>query len=270
MTDLRFARNESFFGKEGQKKIRDTTVAIVGVGGIGTHLVQQLTLLGVWKFVLVEPEELDHTNKNRYVGHRFDDPIPGTPKLLIAERMIRSINEDAEIVSVKERIEHPDAQAAVALADVVFGCLDDEGPRFILNDLCGRVQKPFFDCASEILPGDPLIYGGEVFIAWERPGCLVCCGVLDMEDAMAQIASPEERANRDEIYGVNKDSLEGSGPSVVSINGVVASLATTEFMVAVTGLRAPKRHLIYRGHTGGVSIANPESVAPCFICAGLT
>ena len=60
MTD-RFDRNLRFFGEEGQRVLRETHVAIVGVGGLGTHVVQQLALLGVGELYLVDHEELDRT-----------------------------------------------------------------------------------------------------------------------------------------------------------------------------------------------------------------
>src|SRR5438876_499513 len=64
--DDRFNRNELFFGKEGQQKLRAARCAIIGVGGLGTHVVQQLALLGVGSIDLVEPEELSNDNRNRY------------------------------------------------------------------------------------------------------------------------------------------------------------------------------------------------------------
>ena len=78
MNNTRFDRNILFFGKEGQKRLSNASVAVVGVGGLGTHVVQQLALLGVGGLVLIDSEELDDTNRNRYVGVRHDDPVPGT------------------------------------------------------------------------------------------------------------------------------------------------------------------------------------------------
>src|SRR6185437_12668857 len=70
----RFDRQLRFFGRAGQKRIQSAKVAVVGVGGLGTHVVQQLSLLGVKKLSLVDAQELDETNLNRYVGARHDDP----------------------------------------------------------------------------------------------------------------------------------------------------------------------------------------------------
>src|SRR5688572_12399233 len=96
----RFDRNERFFGKEGQAKIRASGVAITGVGGLGTHVAQQLALLGVGRLVLIDSEELDASNLNRYIGARYDDPIPGSPKVEIGERLIKSIDPNIEVIKI--------------------------------------------------------------------------------------------------------------------------------------------------------------------------
>src|SRR5260370_30875635 len=69
------------FGEAGQASIAAARVAVVGVGGLGTHMVQQLSLLGVKKLGLVDAQEVKGTSRNRYIGLRYDDPIPGTLKV---------------------------------------------------------------------------------------------------------------------------------------------------------------------------------------------
>ena len=98
----RFNRNILLFGEEGQTKICASGVAVVGVGGLGTHMVQQLALLGVGRLALID-HELDTTNLNRYVGVRYNDPVPGTLKVDIAHRMAQEINPAMTV----KRIPHP-------------------------------------------------------------------------------------------------------------------------------------------------------------------
>jgi hypothetical protein len=268
--DQRFARQEALFGRAGQERIEATSVAIVGLGGNGTQVAQNLVHLGTRKFILIEPGDLKNSSKNRYIGHRHDDPVPGTTKLEIAERMIRAISPNAEVVPIKHPLEHEGALAAIANADVVFGCLDDDGPRFLLNDVCAARRKRLIDVATEIIPGtntEPVRYGGRVFVIWERPGCLVCCNQLDMNEVGLYLASPEERKNREDIYGIRRQDPNGSGPSVVTLNGVVSSLASTEFMVGVTGLRTPARLSVYRADLGRITTSMDTPAAQCFTCA---
>ena len=61
----RYDRNIQFFGEKGQKIISETRVAIAGVGGLGTHVAQQLAYLGVGSIALIDKEDFDETNSNR-------------------------------------------------------------------------------------------------------------------------------------------------------------------------------------------------------------
>ena len=270
MASNRYDRNIRFFGKDGQDRLAAARVAVVGIGGLGTHVVQQLALLGVGRLALIEPEELDHTNFNRYVGVRHDDPVPGTLKVSVAERLIKEINPQLQVTPVPHPLVSQDAFDAIIASDYVFGCLDNEGARLILTELSTAYSKPYFDLASDILPGNPPQYGGRVCVAWDGHGCLICSDELDLAEAQTDLMSPQEAQDRKDIYGVSSDALGETGPSVVSINGVVASLGVTEFMLVVTGVRsAPRRLLRYRAHMGGVSMESGQPAPDCYYCGGI-
>lgn len=110
--------------------------------------------------------------------------------------------------------------------------------------------------------------GGRVVFANGR-GCLVCLDELDHRQIARDRMSPEQGAADDRIYGVDRRALAGTGPMVVSINGVVASLAVTEFICHMTGLREPVTKLIYRAEQGGVRRANDQPAADCYDCSGI-
>jgi molybdopterin-synthase adenylyltransferase len=80
---------------------------------------------------------------------------------------------------------------------------------------------------------------------------------------------PAQREADQRIYGVDRAALAGTGPMVVSINGVVASLAVTEFICHVTGLRQPAGKLTYHAHQGVVRRGNDQPPADCYYCAGV-
>lgn len=269
MENERFDRNIRFFSKEGQDRLAATHVVVVGIGGLGTHVVQQLALLGVKHLTLIDKEELDTTNLNRYVGARHDDPIPGTLKVNIGYRLVKEINTDIHVDPIPLSLVSEQSFDAVIKADYVFGCLDCEGARLILNELCSAYSKPYFDLASDIILGNPLVYGGRVCVAWDGNGCIVCYNELDVAEAQGDLLSPDARQDREAIYGVQREALDGIGPSVASINGVIASLAVTEFMLGVTGIRTPKRLLTYRGNMGGVGVKNEEPASGCYYCKGI-
>ena len=269
MPSDRFDRHMPLFGEEGQRKLGAARVAVVGVGGLGTHVVQQLALLGVGRIGLIDPQELARTDRNRSVTARHDDPIPGTLKVDIAERTVKAIDPEIRVDKIPHSLISEDAFAAVTGADYVFGCLDSEGLRLVLNELCAAYARPYFDLASDIAPGDPPAYGGRICVALDGNGCIVCHDLLDMEEAQVELSTPETRRDHDALYGVDRRALGQGGPSVVSINGVVASLAVTEFMVSVTGIRPPKRVVTWYAHMGRLASPADAPEPNCYYCKGI-
>lgn len=261
--DPRYDRNVRFFGTEGQNTLSGLRATLVGVGGLGSPLTQHLALLGVGHIDLFDDEDLDDTNRNRFVGARSDDPVPGSAKVDLAARLVREINPDITVHAFPVGLVSEECFESVKRADWVFGCFDDDGPRSVLNELCAAYSKPYVDLASDV-PDDG-VYGGRVFISKNGKGCLNC---LDRRDIRRFFATEEEIDRERAIYGVDRALLGETGPSVASINGVVASLAATEFMVGATGMREPAQHLVYRADQSRVTSARNIPTAKCLVCEG--
>jgi hypothetical protein len=268
MKNERFDRNIRFFGIEGQERIASTKVTAVGLNGLGSPLVQQLALLGTRNLTVIDSEDLAETDRNRNVCARASDPVPGSWKTDLCERLILSIDPDIRVTKIPETLVSESAFRAVIEADYVFGCLDSEGARLILTELCSAHVRPYFDLATDIHESERLRYGGRVcFASAIGIGCLVCRDELDLAEAHAELGGPEFRQVRQQIYGMNSDLLGQKGPSVVSINGVVASLAVTEFALTVSGVRSPNVLLKYYGHQGKVVINNDAPHSDCYYCS---
>ena len=260
----RYNRHYPFFGKKGQTKLRSMTVAVVGVGGTGSHVVQQLAYLGVGGLVLIDDEELDETNLNRHVAARADDPIPGSLKVGLGKRLIHQIDPEIDVLTIPDSLISEVGFSAVVEADAVFGCVDNDGVRFVLNELCCAYEKPYFDVASGIMPDG--VYGGKVCSVVNGEGCLFCHDQLDREEIDAYLSTTEQKEARRGAYDVPPEELANGGPSVVSINGVVASLGATEFMLWATGIRAPVRIMFYRGNLGIVNRPVDPPWEDCYYC----
>ena len=269
MNTERYDRNIRFFAKEGQERLAACSVAVVGVGGLGTHVVQQLALLGVGRLDLVDKGELKKSSRNRYIGARHDDPVPGSPKVFIGERLVREIDPLIEVETIHDQLVSQAAFEAIRGCDYVFGCLDNDAARLVLNELCLAYSKPYFDLASDI-PAEGAQYGGRVCAVWHDSGCLVCYGEIDAAEVNLDFMTEEQRRDHEAIYGVPADALDEAGPSVVSINGVVASLAVTEFMLVATGKNdQPRKFLKYHGHLGVVTNVTDTPDPDCYYCAGV-
>jgi len=265
----RFDRSVRFFGQEGQERLREGTAAVVGIGGIGTHVVQQLAFLGVGGLVLIDPEEVSESNRNRYVGLQHDDPVPGMRKVDLGERIAVSVDPSMRMHKTHGSVMSHEGIDALRKSRYVFGCVDCEGVRLFLTEACARYALPYVDAATDIISEEALRYGGRVCVAWDGNGCQVCLGVLDTAAAQVALGGEPVRRERAAIYGVEHGMLDTVGPSVVSLNGVIASVAVTEFMVGVTGLRKPRRLLTYRGHLGGLTVSNDDPALQCYYCKGL-
>lgn len=263
MNNARYDRQIAFFGTDGQKKLTETTVAIIGIGGLGTHVIQQLAYLGIKNFILIDDEEIDETNLNRYVGAKPDDK--GKQKTAVGKRIIKEILPDANIETIPHPLQTQKTFDALISADCIFGCLDNEGARVLLNKLCCAYERPYFDLGTEIYPEDQN-FGGRVCISVDSEGCLDCFDVLDREEAAFDLENPEARKDREELYGVNEKELQNSGPSVVSLNGIIASIAVTEFLAWITGLRSPKKLLTYMGKLGIVTFTPNRTNPDCYFC----
>ncbi len=260
----RFDRQILLFGKEGQNKIAAVRVAVVGLGGLGSHIAQQLAYLGVEQFVLIDGDVVDKTNLNRLIGSTAEDAERKRMKVDVAAQIVKAIEPKAEVVKIPSSFVSRAVCERLRAVDFIFGCLDNDGPRLILTIACAAFRKPYIDTATDIHPDDtPVHYGGRIINARGASGCMHCLGVLDEVEVRRWMATNEEADAAERIYG---KSQAGESPSVVCLNGVVASAACMEFMVAVTGLRPANRWLEYDGTTGKMKVDTTQPKQWCPYC----
>ena len=251
MSENRYSRQIHLFGQEGQRRIGAARVVVLGAGGLGMPVLQQLAYLGVVHHVVVDRDIVSSSNLNRLVGATVEDI--DSLKVAVARRMILTIQPTAHVSALP--LDLPDAAivAAVTNATVVIGCFDRETPRLDATDLCSAMGIPYVDLATEVVPEPSgAVFGGRIVVAGDGTGCVSCLDVLDTRELARERMTEQQRRLNDVVYGVERDDLGGSGPSVVTVNGVVASLAATEIMCLLTGLRGPARQLTYRGDLGTV------------------
>jgi molybdopterin/thiamine biosynthesis adenylyltransferase len=263
--DARYARHVGLFGVEGQERIARATAVIVGVGGLGCHVVQQLAYLGVSKFLLVDGDVVSVSNMNRLVGATDNDV--GARKVEVARNMIMAIQPSASVIRAGRHFSLEDPPDSLESAEVLFGCVDSDPVRLDLVRYASAYARPYVDLASDVASGGE--FGGRIVFAKGGERCLSCLGELDQRELARAQMTAEQRAADDEIYGVDRDALGATGPSVVSINGVVASLAVTEFLVWVTGIREPQGYLNYRGDRGTVGTRADPARTYCHYCMTL-
>ena len=142
----RFSRQIALFGIEGQKKIAASRVGIVGLGGLGSHLAQQLAFLGVSEFVLIDHDLITQSSRNRAIGATSAD-VDKSAKVDVAKRMILEIDPEAKVVCHPVKLEK--AREALVDRTVVFGGVDSDLARLQLTEIASTNKLPYFDLASD-------------------------------------------------------------------------------------------------------------------------
>lgn len=266
----RFDRQVAIFGTDGQARIQAAKVVLVGYGGLGTFVLPQLCLLGVKDLTVIEHETFSATNRNRYLGFRHSDYDTrtgvGVDKVVVAERIAKGIDPDISIRLIRDRIESRDAFEAVMCANVVIACLDSDGPRAILNEICVAYGVTYIDLASEVF--DDGSFGGRVAVVDGGVGCLSCMADgLDQTEVRRYLADEQQLENEAKVYGMDKRRLGGgTGPAVVDLNGIIASLGVQEFKLHLTMRELRSRYLNYRGQLKVISKVQVKRVSDCYCC----
>ena len=153
-------------GIEGQKKIKNAKVLIVGLGGLGSPLALYLTAAGVGTIGLADFDMVDESNLQRQVIHSMRDI--GRPKVDSAMDRIKELNPYINVVTHNVRLSSENALDIIANYDIVADGTDNIQTRYIINDAC-------------VISGKPYIYGtilqfegqASVFAAKDSP-CYRC------------------------------------------------------------------------------------------------
>lgn len=229
----RYSR-QSFLGPKSQALVEATTVAVVGLGGGGSHVVQQFSHVGFTNLMGFDPQCVEEANLNRLVGGETDDPEKETPKTEVASRLVRRIQGKPLLKVYKGSWE--DHQDALMLADVVVGCVDGFAARRDLEAFCRRWLIPLVDIGIDVHSSrfGPLLTG-QVILSMPGHACMQCLGLL----------SEANLAREAQNYG---DA--GPRPQVVWPNGVVASIAVGIVVDLVTDWTNTLRGVVYQAYDG--------------------
>ncbi len=232
---MRRLDRQSFLGADSEAVLDAATIGLVGLGGGGSHHVQQLAHLGVGGFVLVDPDTIDLTNTNRLIGGTLADAEGARPKVEIAARTIRGINARARIRALKSdwRFVLDDLKAC----DVLLGAVDSFRERDELEKFARRFVIPYVDVGMDVveLPDGPFLISGQVILSLPDGPCLRCCHFIT-----------DERLQREaERYGA-----AGSRPQMVWPLGVLASTAVGVAVELVTPWHKSPSTFIYIEYDG--------------------
>jgi molybdopterin/thiamine biosynthesis adenylyltransferase len=257
------ARQELLWGAAGQRILSDSRVIVVGCGGTGSHVINQLAHLRVGHLTLIDDDVVETSNLSRLIGAAPGDV--GRHKVDVLADHVRAVNPRAHVVPVEASV--LDAQPALYTgADVIVCTTDGHGSRSLLTDASAQYLVPVVDLGVEVVPDvDAFRAGGGVRVLRPGRGCLWCADTLSPELVRQEYLDAEQHAA--EVargYVRDRDVHE---PSVVALNGVVASLAVLEVCQLLVGMLGGARsRLLYRAERRSLTTAGIERRTTCHVC----
>ena len=145
----RYSRQVIFIGEDGQHKLSQSYVAIVGCGALGTIIATSLVRAGVGKVRIIDRDFIEYHNLQRQVLFDEDDIRNQLPKAVAAERHLKKINSSVEIEGIVADVNHTNIEGLVGDADVILDGLDNFETRLLINDVSLKRNVPW-------------IYGGAI------------------------------------------------------------------------------------------------------------
>lgn len=223
------------WGLHAQRRLKESKVAVVGIGGLGCLASTYLAAVGVGRLILVDMGRFELSNLNRQVlGYQRDI---GRFKSLVAQEKLKELNPDIEVEAAVMEIGESNVSEVIGDADVVVDGMDNWRTRFILNRYCVRRRIPF------VHAGISEMYGQITTIVPYKGPCLRC------------------------IFPRNPLEVERI-PVFGAIPAMMASMQVVETVKLITGLGNPLvgRLLFVDGYEMSFNIIQVVRREDCPIC----
>ncbi|MEM1542029.1 MAG: HesA/MoeB/ThiF family protein [Ignisphaera sp.] len=155
----RYDRQIMIFGLEGQKKLSNSSVAVVGAGGLGSPAILYLVAAGVGRMYVIDRDAVSISDLNRQILYTEND-IGRKKADVVCERIMR-LNSAIEVLCKDEEFNESNGREIVKDVDIVIDAVDNWETRYIINKLCVELKKPlvhagiigWYGQATTIIPG---------------------------------------------------------------------------------------------------------------------
>lgn len=131
----------SEIGLEGQKKLKQAKVLVIGAGGLGCPVLQYLTAAGIGKIGIVDFDVVDETNLQRQI--LFSEEDIKKPKVEVAKKKLSKQNSNLQFTIYNLRLKNENGMEIFKDYDVIVDCSDNFATRYLVNDACVTLDKPF-------------------------------------------------------------------------------------------------------------------------------
>jgi len=227
-------------GLEGQSSIKQGSVLIVGLGGLGSISSLYLTGAGIGTIGLIEDDTVSLDNLQRQILYTTDDV--GTSKLNIAAQRLKAFNPEVEFKLFSQRLNLANGESIAKDFDIVVDGTDNLVTRQIINQICVEQGKPYIFGAVNLYDGQI-----SVFDAVQGP-CMACL--------FPNKARGEEEKQPEQLAVLN------------TIPAMIASLQTAEVIKLIVGIGKPLigRLVIYNAVNVSFDQVKIEKNPACPVC----
>ena len=222
----RYLRNIGTVGLDGQMKLLQSTVAVVGAGGLGSTVVELLARQGIGHLIIIDDDRFAEENLNRQILSTEENL--GQYKVTAAAKRVRQINSAIDVKSFRERLTGDNAQSLLSGARVVVDGLDNLSSRIVVGQICRQLAIPYVYAS---IGG----FNGQIMTIF-----------------------PEDMG-LSSLYGSSSDAVPeqgietriGNPPATVAL---IAALQVQEAVKIITGVGTPVRNQILMADVGESTI----------------
>ncbi len=195
-------------GLDNQKRISNSKILVIGAGGLGSPILLYLAASGVKELGICDFDVVDETNLQRQI--LFNDKSIGKDKALEAKAKINELNPNVKVTVFNEMITSKNAESIVKDFDLVIDGSDNFATRYLLNDVCVILDKPYIWASI-------YRFDGQVSVFWKKHGpCYRCLHPEPPPTHMVQTCA--------------------SGGVLASMCATIASLQVTQALQLITGV----------------------------------
>ena len=204
------------FGQDGQKKLSNSSILIIGVGGLGSATSLYLAVSGIRKLTLVDFDSVDESNLSRQI--LFQQTDIGMNKAIVAKEKLKTFNEGTLIEAIEKRLDEDELREFIKDSDLVIDATDNLESRLMINQITYEERKP-------LCMGAAIRYEGHLITILNKDKDESCLNCLYTE--------------RDETL-LNCDGIGVLSPVV----GIMGSMMAMECIKTISGLNKGQKNIV--------------------------
>jgi molybdopterin/thiamine biosynthesis adenylyltransferase len=263
-TDDMFTERNAFLNRStlalGLKTMRSITkdqlITIVGVGGLGSIIAENLVHLGFRQIVLIDHDAVEFSNLNRIVGAYFSDAEENTLKVDAIKRHLMNINPEVQVTALANDVHDPLVEETIARSDWIFVATDNHSSRYKAQELSVKYFVPLISVGVNITVRDGVVMdmSGEVIVA--RIGdnlCLNCLGRINQTKVHFDLL-PDETIKETLVQRGYVSGEDIKEPAVKTLNSFLSNIAVETLLNQFTMRQRHRSITVYENnHTMCIS-----------------